>query len=112
MKSRYLNKNNSRYKDYGGRGITVCDEWLNDFTAFYKWSLNNGYSENLSIDRINVNGNYCPENCRWITMKEQSNNKRNTILITINEETLNIAQWCKKLNMSNWKFRKEYCNGL
>lgn len=79
IKRRCYNKNSKDYKYYGGRGIAVCDEWKNDFMAFYNWSIDNGYKEGLSIDRIDVNVNYCPENCRWITMKEQANNKTNTI---------------------------------
>lgn len=97
MKNRCLNKNEERYKDYGGRGIKICDEWLvkyDGFLSFYEWALNNGYTENLTLDRIDNNGNYCPENCRWIDTKEQSRNKRTNILITINNETKCIKDWC------------------
>lgn len=76
MKDRCRNPNSSNYKYYGGRGISVCEEWRHDFAAFRDWALANGYQEGLSIDRIDVNGNYCPENCRWITMAEQQRNKR------------------------------------
>lgn len=76
MKTRCYNKNHKYYKDYGGRGITVCPEWQHDFLKFREWALQNGYKENLTLDRIDVNGNYEPGNCRWATMKEQNENKR------------------------------------
>lgn len=81
MKGRCNNPNNQKYKDYGGRGIKVCDEWANDFMSFYIWAMNNGYDPDApygvtTIDRIDVNGDYCPDNCQWVDMKTQSQNKR------------------------------------
>lgn len=81
MRERCLNKNHTHYKNYGGRGITVCDEWNdadNGFINFYNWAMNNGYKEGLTIERINVNGNYEPSNCTWIPLSEQNKNKTNT----------------------------------
>lgn len=77
MKERCFNHRSTNYKYYGGRGITVCDEWKDDYVAFRDWALSHGYAPDLSIDRINVDGIYKPSNCRWATNKEQQNNKRN-----------------------------------
>lgn len=99
MKSRCFNKNNKQYKNYGGRGISICNEWENSFIEFYNWAVNNGYKENLTIDRIDVNGNYCPENCRWATSKEQARNTRKNHTITYNGETHCIAEWAEILDI-------------
>lgn len=77
MNFRCSNPNKKRFKDYGGRGISVCPEWKHDFNAFQAWAMSHGYSPNLTLDRINNNGNYEPSNCRWATVKEQNWNKRN-----------------------------------
>lgn len=76
MIQRCYNSNDERYPNYGGRGIKICDEWLNDRNQFYEWALSHGYSNDLSIDRIEVDGNYEPDNCRWATAKMQANNRR------------------------------------
>lgn len=102
MKSR-CNKNtpnNPKYKSYAGRGIDICNEWRNDFMAFYNWAINNGFKEGLSIDRIDVNGNYCPENCRWADSKIQANNTTRNHYVTYNGETLTISEWADKFNVS------------
>lgn len=78
MKSRCYYPRNKCFHCYGGRGISICDEWLQSFNSFAHWALENGYNDELSIDRINVDGNYAPKNCRWITMVEQQRNKRKT----------------------------------
>lgn len=100
MKKRCYNKNDKRYKNYGGRGIIMCDEWQNDFMSFYNWAINNGYKENLTIDRIDVNGNYEPNNCRWATIKIQANNTTTNHYITYNNETHTIAEWADILNIN------------
>ena len=93
MTQRCENRSSDDYHNYGGRGITVCDEWKNSFESFCDWAMANGYAENLTIDRINVNGNYEPSNCRWVTSKKQNNNRRNNRLLTYNGETHTMAEW-------------------
>ena len=100
MISRCYNKNNKDYKNYGGRGIAIYNEWLNDFLEFYDWTMANGYKEGLTIDRINVNGNYEPNNCRWITTSQNSKFKRTTKLITINGKINSCNGWAKELKKS------------
>jgi hypothetical protein len=77
IKTRCYNKHWKNHKNYGGRGISVCEEWRNNFQAFYDWAMSNGYSDELTIDRIDVDGNYEPSNCRWITLAEQQKNRTN-----------------------------------
>lgn len=100
MKQRCYSKNASYYKNYGGRGIIVCNEWINDFMAFYTWSMKNGYQNNLELDRINNNGNYEPDNCRWITHKEQQYNKRSNRLITYKGKTQTAMEWSIENNIN------------
>ena len=100
MIRRCYNKKFKWYYLYGDRGIKVCDEWLNKkdgLVNFYNWAMENGYKENLTIDRIDVNGNYCPENCRWATTKEQANNKRNCVYYLLNGKKTNITDLLKKI---------------
>lgn len=99
MKQRCYNKNNKLYSYYGGRGIKICQTWINDFGKFYNWSMKNGYKNCLTLDRINVNGNYSARNCRWVTMSVQCNNKRNNVLLTYKNKTQNLSQWCKELGL-------------
>lgn len=84
------------FKDYGGRGISICDEWLHSFAKFQGWAIANKYADNLSIDRINVNGNYEPSNCQWLTMKEQGQNRRTSRIITINNCSKTLSEWADK----------------
>ena len=102
MKQRCYNPKYPQFKDWGGRGITICDEWLGEHGAenFIKWAKENGYADNLEIDRKNNDGNYCPENCRWATRKEQANNKRCTHLITFNGKTQSIKQWAEEIGIN------------
>lgn len=100
MKDRCYNKNIIAYKDYGARGIIICDAWRNNFTNFYDWAINNGYKDNLTIERVDVNGNYEPENCCWATPTQQARNRRNTKYITYHDETKPLAEWCDILNLN------------
>ena len=93
MKQRCLNPTAHAYDQYGGRGITICDEWKTDYLAFKEWSINNGYADNLSIDRIDNYKGYSPENCRWATRKEQQRNRRDTRFATLTGETKSLAEW-------------------
>jgi len=95
MQTRCSNPNAINYKDYGAKGISICEEWANDFTKFRDWALKNGYSPNLTIDRIDFTGNYEPGNCRWVTVKEQNRNRSSNTLITFNGETHCIAEWAE-----------------
>lgn len=100
IKTRCYNKKFTYYNNYGGRGITMCDEWKNDFAKFYSWAINNGYTEGLTIDRINNDGNYEPSNCRWATRREQNNNMRKTIIIKYNGKEQTISKWAKEFNLN------------
>lgn len=104
MKSRCYYEKSEMFKHYGGRGITVCDEWKNNFISFYDWSIKNGYDENAergqcTIDRIDVNENYEPNNCRWATIKQQANNTRRNHLIKYNGKTQTVSQWANELGV-------------
>lgn len=100
MKSRCYSPKVYNYHRYGGRGITVCDEWKDNFQAFYDWAIANGYADDLTIDRIDNDGNYEPNNCRWATMKEQANNKSNNVRITYKGKTQDIKQWSEELGIA------------
>lgn len=112
MKTRCTNPNSRNYANYGARGISICPEWMKDFKAFYDWAIENGYADDLSIDRIDNNGNYEPSNCRWASKKEQSNNSRRNVFLTYKGKTQTLAQWCDELGFDNhWTICKRIKSG-
>lgn len=116
IKERCLNHKAKNYYFYGGRGISVCESWVNSFSEFEKWAVENGYKDGLTIDREDNDGDYCPENCKWVTQKEQARNRRTNLRITYNGETLCIAEWAERYYLpyhvlvyrvhQNWDFEK------
>ena len=100
MKTRCLSPNEPCYQYYGGRGIKVCNEWLS-FDAFREWALSHGYRDDLTLDRINVDGNYEPSNCRWLTIQEQQSNKRSNRVIEFNGESHTLQEWANLIGISH-----------
>lgn len=103
IKKRCYNKNEIRYRDYGARGIKMCDEWLDPycgFDNFVDWALANGYKDDLTIDRIDVDGDYCPQNCRWLALKDQNQNKRTTIWVDYRGEHIQLRVLCEREGVS------------
>ena len=100
MRNRCNRPTERGYKNYGGRGIKVCVEWQNSFIPFMEWALSNGYDDTLTIDRIDVNGNYEPNNCRWVTQKEQNNNMTSNVRLTHKGITHNLTEWSKITGIS------------
>lgn len=99
VKRRCFNKNEPRFKDYGGRGITMCEEWLNSdngFDKFVGWALSNGYADDLTLERKDVDGDYCPENCEWITRIDQAKNKRDTLWVDYKGEHIRLLELCER----------------
>ena len=111
MKQRCYNKNHKHYNSYGGRGICICAEWNNSFSNFLEWAKNNGYRDDLTLDSIDVNGNYEPSNCRWTDRLTQSNNKRDTIMLEYNGEKVPLSELARKLNVPRYVFYERYKNG-
>ena len=99
MKTRCTNPNYDKYKWYGGKGITICEEWMNSYDRFEEWALSHGYKDDLTLDRIDPDGNYTPDNCRWIDRKEQANNRTSNHFITYNGKTQTIQQWSEELGI-------------
>lgn len=130
MKTRCLNPNSKQYKNYGGRGIKICDEWIgeNGFMNFYQWAISNGYNDNLTIDRIDVNKGYFPSNCRWIVFEQQAKNRTNSIVLKFYGETISPDELSYKTGISvntiynarrrgivdftNWKPQKSYIKNI
>lgn len=104
MKNRCYNANIDSYKNYGARGIIICDEWLSSFELFFNWSMSNGYKKGLQIDRENNNGNYEPSNCRWVKQKINARNTRTNVFIKYNGKTKTIAEWCEIVGISQKRF--------
>lgn len=99
MKDRCRNKNNKYYERYGGRGISICEQWKEDFEEFKKWSYENGYTEGLSIDRRDNDGNYTPDNCRWVDQTTQNRNKSNVVWIELEGEVKRLIEWAEELDI-------------
>ena len=99
MKQRCGNANSPKYKNYGGRGISVCGEWADSFDAFYQWAIHSGYEKGLQIDRADNEKGYSPDNCRWVTALQNENNRRNNHLLTCDGETHTLAEWSRITGM-------------
>lgn len=116
MKARCYDKKHISYQYYGGRGINICNEWKNDFYSFYKWAIDNGYDDTkkrgeLTIDRIDVNSDYSPENCRWVSIKEQNRNHRNNYKITFNGKTYCVSEWAERLGIKPQTIKRRIARG-
>lgn len=111
MKARCYCPSHKWYKRYGGRGITVCDEWKDSFQAFYDWAISHGYSENLTIDRVDNDKGYYPDNCRWATKIAQTNNRYNNVKIEIIGKNQTVAEWAKEMGLGYQTLYRRYCRG-
>lgn len=110
MRRRCYDKSNKRYANYGGKGVSICDDW-NEYSNFRKWALENGYSENLTIDRIDVNGNYCPENCRWTDNIVQANNTTRNRYIEYNGKIQSMADWAREFGIKYYTMNNRIQHG-
>lgn len=118
MRNRCSNENNPAYHNYGARGIAVCKEW-DSYESFREWAYSNGYNDDLTLDRIDNDAGYSPDNCRWANVYEQANNKRNNVIIEYNGEVATMSEWAKilgipykvlyaRLNRSMWSVEKAF----
>lgn len=112
MISRCLNGKDKCFKHYGGRGIKVCEEWKTSFDNFKEWALSNGYDETLTLDRIDVNENYEPTNCRWTDWKSQQRNKRNNHLVEYKGEIKCLCEWCEELGLDYTRTKQRLYRGM
>lgn len=116
MKGRCYDQHDARYGRYGGRGIKVCEIWRTNFLAFHDWAISSGYQDDLTIERIDNDGDYCPDNCRWATIKEQCNNRSTNINIKIGNATKTLMQWCEVFELDYKKiyarYRRNGFNGI
>ena len=111
MRLRCYNENNVNYKYYGGKGVTICDEWLLSFENFFDWAINNGYNENLTIDRIDSEKEYSPYNCKWSTKKEQAYNRSMSVKLTLKGRTMHMTEWAEELGIDKKTLSWRYRNG-
>lgn len=111
MRLRCYNENSINYKYYGGKGVTICDEWLLSFENFFDWAINNGYNENLTIDRTDSEKEYSPDNCKWSTKKEQAYNRGMSVKLTLNERTMYMTEWAEELEIDKKILSWRYNNG-
>ena len=111
IKTRCYNVNDPHYERWGAKGVVMCDQWRNDFKVFYDWAMSHGYSDELTIDRINNDGNYEPSNCRWVTLAENNRNKVHVRYITYNGKTQTIGQWTKELGLGKETIRERLKRG-
>lgn len=111
MRLRCYNEDNINYKYYGGKGVAICDEWLLSFENFFDWAINNGYNENLTIDRIDSEKEYSPDNCKWSTKKEQAYNRSMSVKLTLNGRTMYMTEWAEELEIDKKILSWRYNNG-
>lgn len=117
VKQRCCCETNKAFKNYGGRGIKMCEDWKNSFESFARWAASAGYKEGLTIERIDVNGDYCPENCKWISLSDQATNRRSNIVVDYNGESHCLSEWCEmydvdyylvynRMHKNHWSFER------